>query len=119
MYRVWVATKPGIEKAPPAPPPEVASGVPGGGIGHGPSLIETVAWAVLLSPQPFVAVRLYVVVDCGCGMSVKLLAGNVPISWIVTLVPVPELSVTGQASRTDWLPPIVNAERGAVIDFIV
>jgi len=52
-------------------------------------------------------------------MSVKLLAGNVPIPWIETPAPVPELSVTVQASRTDWLPPIVTADGVAVKEFIV
>lgn len=59
------------------------------------------------------------VVDCGCGISVKPLAGKVPIPWIVTLVPVPELSVVVQASRTDWLPPIVTADGVAVKELIV
>ena len=47
------------------------------------------------------------------------MAGNVPIPWSVTLVPVPELSVVVQASRTDWLPPIVTADGVAVKEFIV
>lgn len=47
-------------------------------------------------------------------MSAKPLAPYVPIPAIVTVTPVPELSLTLQERRTVWPPPIVTAEGDAV-----
>jgi len=52
-------------------------------------------------------------------MSVKPLAGNVPIPEIVTVAPVPELSVTFHERRTVWPPPIVTLLGDAVKLFTV
>ena len=54
------------------------------------------------APQPLVTVSVYVIVDCGWVISTNPLAMvKVPIpGLIVTVTPVPELSVMDQASRT-------------------
>ncbi len=52
-------------------------------------------------------------------MSTKpVLVGQVPIPEIVTETPVPDASVTDQARRTVWLPPIVTVLGVAVNDVI-
>ena len=52
-------------------------------------------------------------------MSTKpVLVGQVPIPAIVTETPVPDASVTDQARRTVWLPPIVTVLGVAVNDVI-
>ena len=64
-------------------------------------------------------VSVYVVVSCGWTMSTKpVLVGQVPIPEIVTETPVPDASVTDQARRTVWLPPIVTVLGVAVNDVI-
>lgn len=77
------------------------------GLGQGLAVIVVceVAWV----PHPEVAVNVYVVVDCGWGISTKPLLGS-PLATpaIVTLTPVPELSTAFQDKRTVWPPPIVT-----------
>ncbi len=87
--------------------------------GTGQAAAVTLVCAVDCAPHPAVAVSEYVVVACGCPMSIKPLAPKVPIPAIVTLTPMPELSITVQASLTVWPPPIVTELGVAVNEFIV
>ena len=63
-------------------------------------LATTVVCAETCVPQPEVAINVYVVVVCGCAISIEPLGPNVPTLAMVTLIPVPELSTTFQERRT-------------------
>lgn len=87
--------------------------------GEGQLFAVTVACAEDAAPQPDVAFRVYVVVDCGCAMSTKPFGlPNVPIPGIDTVTPVPDGSVIDQARRTVAFPPIQTAFGVAVKDAI-
>jgi len=89
-------------------------------VGGGHAVAVIVIWEVEKAPQPFVAVRVYVVVDCGCGMSTDAdVPGQVPIPAIVTEMPEPVESSTVQDKRTVWFPPMVTAFGFAVKVVIV
>lgn len=52
-------------------------------------------------------------------MSTNPLGPNVPIPAIVTVTPVPELSITDHDKRTVWVPPIVTLPGLAEKELIV
>lgn len=89
-------------------------------VAPGQALAVTVRWAVAEFPQPFLAVRVYVVVDCGWVISTKPLApAKVPTPEIVTLTPLPDVSLIDHARRTIWLPPIRTDDGVAVNDVML
>ena len=89
-------------------------------VGGEQAVAVMVTCAVVVAPQPLVAVSVYVVVDCGWVTSTKPLATvKVPIPGLIVRVrPVPEVSVMDHASRTIWLPPITTVVGLAVNAFI-
>lgn len=63
-------------------------------------LAITVTDAGVDAPHPLVAVKLYVVVDCGWGISTNPEEETLPIPLILTVRPVADVSVTDQESLT-------------------
>src|ERR1700682_2295522 len=76
-------------------------------VGGGHDDAMTVVCALALVPQPTVAIKVYVVVDCGCEMSTKPLGlAKVPTPGILMVSPVPDGSLTDHDSLTNRFPPI-------------
>ena len=58
-------------------------------------------------------------VDCGCGIEIEPLGPKVPTPGMVTVTPVPLLSVVDHDSVTLLLPPLKTDEGETLKKFIV